>query len=257
MKINKTLNIAIVGTGNLATHLAKALAQTEHHLLQVLSREKERAVELAKPLSAEGINSISKLRPELDIVILALTDSALNSKYIAQFPKDLIICHTSGSVSMRVLKSHKNHGIFYPLQTFSKQKKLDFSTVPICLEANSNDVFTKLELLAKDLSDKVYKVNSEQRKALHLAAVFACNFTNLMYDISENLCQDSGLDFDILRPLIQETAEKIQFHKPSDVQTGPAARNDKKIIEAHLQLLDQHPDFQNIYKILTQEIIKK
>ena len=256
MKTAKTLNIAIVGTGNLATHLAKALAQTEHHLLQVLSREKERAAQLAKPLSAEGIDRISALSPELDMVILALTDSALKSKYIAQFPKNLIICHTSGSVSMRVLKSHKNHGIFYPLQTFSKQKALDFSRIPICLEASDNTVLTKLKLVAESLSSTIYEINSKQRKALHLAAVFACNFTNLMYDISHDLLSDAHLEFEILRPLILETAQKVQNHYPFEVQTGPAVRNDHKVIGAHKKRLDNNPDLQEIYMMLTHEINK-
>jgi predicted short-subunit dehydrogenase-like oxidoreductase (DUF2520 family) len=256
MIAKKILNIAIIGTGNVATHLAYAIKDSSHKLQWIVTRNKLQAQAFARKTQTSLTNHIDEVKA-VDIVIIAIKDEALQSDYISQLPENAIICHTSGSVPMNVLKNYSKHGIFYPLQTFSKQKKLDFSTVPICLEANSDEVFTKLELLAKDLSDKVYKVNSEQRKALHLAAVFACNFTNLMYDISENLCQESGLDFDILRPLIHETAEKVQFHKPSEVQTGPAARNDKKIIDAHLQLLDQHPDFQNIYKILTQEIIKK
>ena len=256
MMAKKFLNIAIVGTGNVATHLAYAIKESSHNLQWIVTRNKPQAELLAQKSQALLTNHIDKVK-DVDIVIIAIKDEALHLDYISQLPENAIICHTSGSVPMSVLKSYPKHGIFYPLQTFSKQKTVDFSTVPICLEANSDEVFTVLDRLAKDLSDKVYKVNSKQRKALHLAAVFACNFTNLMYDVSDNLCQESGLDFDILRPLIKETAEKIQFHKPSEVQTGPAARNDKKIIDAHLHLLDSHPDFQNIYKILTQEIIKK
>ena len=124
-------NIAIVGTGNLSWHLARAIASSEHSLQQVLSRNKTRAVEFAKQVSAEGIGDIDELSANIDIVILAVQDSVLTAKYISQFPTNVIICHTSGSISMRVLNSHTNHGIFYPLQTFSKQKKLDFSNIPI------------------------------------------------------------------------------------------------------------------------------
>ncbi len=250
------LNIAIVGTGNLAWHLAKAIDSSEHHLLQILSRDRNRAKEFAKEVSSKGISSIEYLDSRVEIVILALADKALTGKYIAQFPKNIIICHTSGSISMRVLNSHKQHGIFYPLQTFSKQKEVDFSNIPICLEANNKQVFEKLNVLANSLSSRVYEINSKQRKALHIAAVFACNFTNLMYQISNDICTEAKVDFDILRPLIEETAAKVQNHFPNDVQTGPAKRNDDRVIESHIKYLDNEPDYQEIYHMLTHEIRK-
>ena len=257
MVANKKYKITIVGTGNVATHLAQAIFLSEHTLLQILSRNIESAKNLAELLQAKGINNHKDLSPENDVVILALKDEALQNNYISQIPKNVIICHTSGSIPMSILSSHQNHGIFYPLQTFSKQKKVDFSNIPICLEASSKEVMNVLYHLANSISQQVYEINSEQRKALHLTAVFACNFSNLMYNISEQLCEESGIDFNILRPLIQETAAKVQDHLPSEVQTGPAARNDQQIIKEHLHLLNQHHDFQNIYKLLTDEIIRK
>lgn len=255
MILDTILRVSIVGSGNVATHLAAAIAQSEHKLQQILSRNTTYARILAQSVNAQSINQIIDLK-ESDIIILAIKDEALKEEYIKQFPQDAIICHTSGSVPIDLLKRNPNHGIFYPLQTFSKQKMVDFSQIPICLEASNEKVMKTLHRLAKSISQKVYEINSEQRKALHLSAVFACNFSNLMYDISEQLCEESGVDFNILRPLIQETAVKVQDHLPSEVQTGPAARNDKKIIEKHLQLLNHHSDFQNIYKILTDEIMK-
>ena len=251
------LNIAIVGTGNLAWHLANAIDSSEHNLLQVLSRDQKRAEKFTQNLSAKGISRIDDIDANVEIIILALTDTALKGKYIAQFPKNAIMCHTSGSISMRVLKSHKKHGIFYPLQTFSKQKEVDFSNIPICLEASDNEVLQKLHVLANSLSKNIYEINSKQRKALHVAAVFACNFTNLMYDISSDICDDANLNFDILRPLIKETAAKVQNHFPKDVQTGPAKRNDGQVIESHKKFLYDYPDYQEIYDLLTYEIQQK
>ncbi len=252
---SKKLRIGILGSGNVATHLAMAIAESEHDLVYIIARDKKRAESLAQKSNAIAIN-IDELSEPLDIIILAIKDISLGEMLIRKLPSSSLICHTSGSVAMDVLNSHSNYGIFYPLQTFSKQKEVDFHSIPICLEANNGRNLQILHQLAQSISSKVYDIDSKQRKHLHLAAVFACNFTNLMYDISEKLCQESGMDFDILRPLIQETAAKVQDHIPSEVQTGPAARNDHKIIEKHLALLQKHPDYQNIYKILTNEIIQ-
>ncbi len=257
MKNQKILRIGIVGSGNVATQLAKAVSLSKHHLSQVLSRDIRQAAVLAKNTGSEAIDKPSMLSPKLDILFLALKDDALHSDLISQYPNNLTICHTSGSVSMEVLDAFPNHGIFYPLQTFSKLKEVDFAEIPICLEASNTEVMQTLSLLASSLSPLVYEVNSKQRKALHLAAVFACNFTNLMYDISEDLCQKAGMDFEILRPLIRETAAKVQEHSPNEVQTGPAARNDKNIINRHINLLNQQVDYQEIYRVLTDEIIKR
>ena len=252
------MRIILVGPGNVATHLAAAIADSPHRLIQVLSRSRERARLLAGPYNAEAIEQVDELDATADIIILAVKDEVLESDFLEKFPDTgSIICHTSGTVSMDVLSNFKNHGIFYPLQTFSKKKPLDFSKVPLCLEASSEDVLKKLHLLAGDLSGKVYELDSAQRKSLHIAAVFACNFSNLMYDIAQKLVEHSELDFDILRPLIAETADKVQEHLPAEVQTGPAARNDRKTINRHLQALKEFPDYQEIYRILSDEILQQ
>jgi predicted short-subunit dehydrogenase-like oxidoreductase (DUF2520 family) len=255
MTNNDKLRVGIVGSGNVATHLATAIAESEHELVHIISRDRKRAESLAQNTGAVAITIYEQFAP-LDIIILAIKDEALGEEFINHLPSSVLICHTSGSVAMDVLSNQSSYGIFYPLQTFSKQKEVDFNSIPICLEANNSKNLQTLHQLAQSISNKVYEVDSAQRKALHIAAVFACNFTNLMYDISEKLCKESGMDFEILRPLIQETAAKVQDHIPSEVQTGPAARNDQKIIEKHQAMLTEHPDYQNIYKILTNEIIQ-
>jgi len=153
-------------------------------------------------------------------------------------------------------KSENNCGVFYPLQTFSKNQKINFKDVPICIEANNKKTLNILSNLAKSVSNNIYFTNSEQRKSLHLAAVFACNFTNHLYSISENILKKENIDFEILKPLIIETANKIKNHSPLEMQTGPAIRNDKEIIKEHLKLLKRNKTEQNIYKLLTENIIK-
>jgi len=256
MKGDNKLRISIVGTGNVATHLAEAIAQSEHELVYIISRDLSRANQLAERFSAEGKTDVKLTELDIDILIFAVKDEALKADFFQNVPKNVILCHTSGSISMEVLQGHQNYGIFYPLQTFSKQKELNFQDIPICLEASSKEVMQKLHLLASSISDKVYEVNSKQRKALHVAAVFACNFSNLMYQIANDICIDEELDFDILRPLIKETAAKVQEHRPYEVQTGPAKRNDLKVLNLHRKYLEKKPDYQEIYNMLTYQIRK-
>ena len=144
-------------------------------------------------------------------------------------------------------------GVFYPLQTFSKDKQVDFSIIPICLESEYPGDFSLLETLAKCISENVYKIDSKQRQALHVAAVFVSNFTNHMYKLGSDICNDNNIPFDILKPLIVETADKIMHLSPQEAQTGPAIRNDKKTLEKHLEFIkDQNQ--KNIYNTITESI---
>ncbi len=171
--------------------------------------------------------------------------------------KNKLTVHTSGSIPLEILnKVSENHGVLYPLQTFSKSREVDFSNIPICVEANSAENLEKLKSVAKALSNNIYEVDSEQRKVLHLAAVFACNFPNFMYTIADKILRDSDIDFDILRPLIKETAEKIQDVKPAEAQTGPAIRNDEKILSGHMEMLNDFPQLKELYKLISAEIKK-
>lgn len=185
--------------------------------------------------------------------IIAVSDKAI-ADVSKQMPfQNRIVVHTSGAASLDVLDTKNRKGVFYPLQTFSKNKEIDFSIIPLCLEAENTFDFRVLETVAKSISNAVFAINSDQRKALHVAAVFVNNFTNHLYHIGQEICEEHQVPFEILRPLIQETAEKINTLNPVDAQTGPAKRNDLVTIDAHLAYLTSENQ-KNIYKLITQSI---
>lgn len=252
-------NISFIGSGNVASHLAIALFRNNFSIKQVFSKSFKNANSLAKKVNAQPIESMSQLSNNADLYIIAVPDDAIEN-IINQFPfKDKLVVHTSGSVNLESFskKQFQHFGIFYPLQTFSKKIAVDFKHIPFCLEANTSANLKVIEKITKQLSDKVYHVNSEQRKLLHLAAVFACNFSNNMYQIAFDICQQNQLNFDILKPLIVETANKIVNQTPLEAQTGPAKRNDVKTIEKHLALLDNQKKYQEIYRLVTENILSK
>ncbi|TCN55362.1 DUF2520 domain-containing protein [Flavobacterium circumlabens] len=245
------IRITLIGSGNVAQHLIKAFAKSElTEIVQVYSRKKET---LSSLIEFDKITSDFEDLKEADLYIIAVSDKAI-SDVSKQLPfQNRIVVHTSGAASLDVLDSKNRKGVFYPLQTFSKNKDIDFSTVPMCLEAENTFDFRVLETAAKSISNVVYAINSDQRKALHVSAVFVNNFTNHLYQIGQEICEEHQVPFEILRPLIQETAEKINTLNPAEAQTGPAKRCDSLTIEAHLDYLSTQNQ-KNIYKILTQSI---
>jgi predicted short-subunit dehydrogenase-like oxidoreductase (DUF2520 family) len=251
------MRITIIGSGNVATHLAAAFKDAGHSIVQVYSRDMQHASLLAYHVKAEPVDDLKQLNSETDLFLIAVKDDAIDriAKELAQHNK--LIAHTSGATSIETLLQYtSNAGVFYPLQTFSKTKEVKFRTVPLCIEGANNEITSQLEELARTVSNTVYRVDSEKRKILHLAAVFACNFPNYLYYAANQLLQQHDLDFNLLRPLILETAEKVQEHLPADVQTGPAIRRDEKTMTAHLQLLAGNADLQDVYEQLSQLIIK-
>lgn len=254
MKKTSKYRIAIVGTGNVATHLVLAFKNTFVHVSQIFSRDIEKAKKLCEITQAQAIDNFSNLSNDLDLIILAVKDDIINPEFLNAFPKNSFIVHTSGSVDMSVLSDFTSFGVFYPLQTFSKSKNIDFAKVPICIEANKETNLEMLKEIALNISSDVRKINSEQRTQIHLAAVFACNFTNYLFHISETILQEKNLDFEILFPLLQETIEKVRNASPKEMQTGPAIRNDNRVLNKHIEMLEKHPEFQEIYKILTKNI---
>lgn len=251
------MHITIIGSGNVATHLAAALKNAGHNLVQVYSRDMQHASLLAYHVKAEPIDDLTNISTETDLFLVAVKDDAIGDIVEKLAKYNRLIAHTSGATPMAVLLAFtENAGVFYPLQTFSKTKEVNFRTVPLCIEGANDEITARLEELAQTVSNNVYQVDSEKRKILHLAAVFACNFPNYLYYAASQLLQQHELDFNLLRPLILETAEKVQEHLPADVQTGPAIRNDEKTIAAHLQLLTANPDLQRVYEQLSQLIIK-
>ena len=251
------MRITLIGSGNVATHLAAALKNAGHRLVQVYSPNMHHAALLAYHVGATAIDSLKDIDSETDIFIIAVKDDVIAAVVAPLAPLGKLIVHTSGAVALQALTSFgPNAGVFYPLQTFSKTKEVYFLEVPMCIEGADEGIAKTLEQLAQSISNKVYRVNSAQRKVLHLAAVFACNFTNHLYAVAEGLLKVHDMDFDMLRPLILETADKISEHSPANVQTGPAVRKDEQTMQAHLQMLDGEEGLQGIYLLLSQDIIK-
>lgn len=245
------IKATVIGSGNVAQHLIQAFLKSDTIALQqVFSRQKESVSHLVDD-SKIATNWQQLL--ESDIYIIAVSDSAI-AEVSSNLPfKNRFVVHTSGGVPLEELDSKNRRGVFYPLQTFTKDKEVDFSKIPICLESEVDDDYTTLEDLAEAIGAKHYLISSNQRKSLHVAAVFVNNFTNHLYQIGKEICAEHQLPFEILKPLIAETAEKVQHLSPLEAQTGPAKRNDQNTIRAHLALLTNNMQ-KEIYKILTQSI---
>lgn len=244
------IKVAIIGGGNVAIHLANAFSKTnEVSLVQVYARNIEQIEHLKE---VTPITNSIELLTEADVYIIAVSDDAIGdvSRKIEQ--KNGLVVHTSGSVAMQSLQNTGRKGIFYLLQSFSKDKDVNFDEIPFCLEAENEEDLQLLETLAKSIGKKIYRINSEQRKRLHVAAVFVNNFTNHMYKIGADICNEYQVPFEVLLPLIQETAQKITELSPEAAQTGPAKRNDQKTIQNHLELLNAEQ--QEIYKLITKSI---
>ena len=244
------ISVSVLGYGNVAWHLVKAFeASADVNLIQVYNRSPVSK----KDFKASFISDLSELKPA-QIYIIAIPDDAISPFSEKLDLKEALVVHTSGSLAMTALKSLSHKGVFYPLQSFSKNKPVNFSEIPIAVEAENPSDLELLKTLAKCLSPLVYEIDSNQRKQLHLAAVFVNNFVNYMYSIGDNLCQSNEIDFSILKPLIKETALKIEKLSPQTAQTGPAIRFDQRTIENHLNILPS--EYKEIYTLLTNSIQK-
>jgi predicted short-subunit dehydrogenase-like oxidoreductase (DUF2520 family) len=253
--LNGIKNIVLIGAGNVATQLGIALQKSGKNIIQVFSQTEISAQHLAKILNTSFTTDLHLVNKIADLYIISVSDDGIEG-IAGKIGSGLnFVVHTSGSKSMDNLgKASKNLGVFYPLQTISKDREIDFKEIPICIEANSMENLQKLRILAENLSNKVVEINSDQRKILHLAAVFASNFPNYLYSVAEQILKEKKLDFELLLPLILETANKVQSIYPLEAQTGPAFRGDDKIIRDHLKMLENFPDWQNIYGILSKGI---
>ncbi|MCY1536147.1 hypothetical protein D9M68_715900 [compost metagenome] len=251
------MNVVLIGSGNVATHLAKALKASGVQILQVWSKHFIHAEALASVTGARPIQHLSEIQTDADLCILSIKDDAITAvaNELSHFKGTMV--HTSGAVPIAVFKGMFSHyGVFYPLQTFSKGREIDFDTVPLCIEANDPETLQMLLDLGEQLSSRVSEVNSEKRRILHLAAVFACNFPNHLYALAAGLLGEYHLNFDLLRPLILETALKVQHADPQTVQTGPAIRFDEQSLEKHKALLSGDEHLKKIYQLLSESIKK-
>ena len=245
------IKVVLIGSGNVAHHLIEAFAKSKIvEVTQVFSRQKESVSPLFDSNKiTDDYNNLAKA----DLYIIAVSDDAIATVSSQLAFKNRLVVHTSGSVSLDVLDKKNRKGIFYPLQTFSKNKAVDFSSIPICLESENETDFELLKNVGDSISNSVFKINSEQRKALHVSAVFVNNFVNHLYQMGNEICEANKVPFQILKPLILETANKVMTLSPAAAQTGPAIRNDKQTIASHLDFLLEENQ-KNIYTILTQSI---
>lgn len=249
--------IVFIGAGNLATNLAKALYYKGFRIVQVYSRTEESARALAEKVEAEYTTDLQELSNEAKLYIVSLKDAAFVEllPQITAGKQGSLLVHTAGSIPMSVWEGHaERYGVFYPMQTFSKQREVKFQEVPFFIEAKSPEDTEFLKAIAATLSEKVYEASSEQRKSLHLAAVFICNFTNHMYSLAADLLEKYHLPFEVMLPLIDETARKVHELAPHAAQTGPAVRYDENVINNHLSMLADTPALQEIYKLMSKSI---
>ncbi len=253
---SKQLSISIVGSGNVAWHLAKNLHARNITVKAIVSRNFDKGKPLADSIRAEFVDNFKQI-PASDIYLLSIKDDAYSSVISSLPPSNSIYLHTSGSIEMNILKRlSPNYGVLYPFQTFTRGKELDFSQVPLCLEASN--LYTKeiLSQLAEQFSDIHYWLNSSQRSYLQLSGVFASNFPNALFVIVKQILEKQQMDFSMAIPLIKETVAKLDSLFPEEAQTGPAIRNDKTVMERHLGMLSDKDD-KDIYQLLSRIIQKQ
>src|SRR5574344_22605 len=251
------MKIVLIGAGNLATNLGKALLSAGHDILQVYSRTSEAASTLATAVGGAPTTDINSVNPNADIYILSVKDSVLAEiiPTLCKGKEKKLFVHTAGSMPMDIFKGMALHyGVLYPMQTFSMERELDFSKIPVFVEGNDELALQTATELAHSVSQMVYELNSEDRKHLHLAAVFASNFVNHCYALSADILEKHGLDFSVMLPLIDEVADKVHQLSPKDAQTGPALRYDENVIRSQSQLLRTNPIVKEIYDRMSLSI---
>jgi predicted short-subunit dehydrogenase-like oxidoreductase (DUF2520 family) len=245
--------ISIIGTGNVAYHLGRALLKNNFQIDRVWGRTKVNAQKLANDLDTISIDQLDQLPESTDLIIICVSDGAIK-EVVEKIPSSFPLAYTSGSISLNDLPQRDEIGVFYPLQTFTKSRDLSFDTIPLLIESKNSQFAESLKTCASRLSNTVRFTSSEERFQIHIAAVMVNNFTNHLYHLADIHMKNHQLPFDILKPLILETAEKIKDIPPSDAQTGPAKRNDLKVIENHMNELND--ETKEIYQVLSKSILK-
>ena len=255
--VKKNSQIVFIGAGNVATHLSLAMQEAGFSIAQIFSRCNDSAQTLAEELNCSYTTNINEMTTEASLYIFAVKDDALQDMIAAMPSNKGIWTHTSGSLSIDIFRGYTDsYGVIYPLQTISKHRETDLSKAPLFIEGNSAVVETAIYHVADRLSDSVTILSSEKRKYLHLAAVFACNFSNHMYTIASQILEKQGIDRHVLQPLINETAKKLCTMHPVQAQTGPAVRGDLSIMELHQALLDDE-QMRRLYAMISESIISQ
>jgi predicted short-subunit dehydrogenase-like oxidoreductase (DUF2520 family) len=250
------MRVVIIGAGNVATVFGRLIAKANHEIIQVVSRSIANARSLANELGCAYADNPKILDTTADIYIVAMTDAALNEIQESYILGDKLIVHTAGSIPMDILKNVSvNYGVLYPLQSLRKENPELHQDIPLLVTGNSMAVISKLENFARTISSTVAIVNDAERLKLHVAAVLVSNFTNHLYKLAADYCSKEGLDFKMLQPLIEETALRLRYRLPGDMQTGPAARKDIITLDKHLRILSQHPALKTVYLRMTDSIM--
>lgn len=252
------MDISIIGSGNIAWHLAKFFYGHGHRIKTIYNRSENHGRALADMASAQFSSTVEGLSaPDVDLLIIAVSDNALAEviEQIKPAPRNIVV-HTSGATPIDILSGFERYGVIYPPQSLNKDIDSLISEIPFAVEGSSDEIGVQLLTLMTTMAPKSFSCNSDQRLALHVGSVFANNFSNALYQMAYEILQHQGLDFELLRPIILETAKKVQNNTPKAVQTGPAFRNDDKTINRHLQFLRYNDTTREIYQQLTSFIIK-
>lgn len=251
------MKIVFIGAGNLATRLSQEMQRAGMNITGVYSRTPESAQVLARKLGCRWTVDVETIPSDADLYVFSLKDAILPEVLSRMQANDGLWIHTAGSIPMNIFDGYvSRYGVLYPLQTFSKQRETDFSAIPFFFEAVRPEDLAILKKIARSLSSNVRELSSEKRKKLHLAAVFACNFTNHMYALAAKLLQEEDIPFETLLPLIDETAAKVHLLAPREAQTGPAVRYDENVIGKHLGMLSDQ-DMKELYQIISKNIYKE
>lgn len=249
------MKIGLIGSGNVATVLGRLIVQQQHEIVQVISRDALNAKVLADELGAGYADFTGQPDAAADLFIIAISDTALENFFVQGAIDDKVIVHTAGSVSKDVLNNFsKKYGVLYPLQSLRKEMKT-IPPIPFLIDGSDDEVRNFIEAFAHTISASVKFAGDEERLKLHAAAVVVSNFTNHLYAIAEDFCGKENIDFNMLKPLIVETANRIQQISPSKVQTGPAIRKDIYTLDKHLRLFTAHPKMRTTYLRLTDSIM--
>ena len=251
------MTIVWIGAGRLATCLGTALQAAGHKTLQVYSRTMDSAAALAARLGCEATDDADAVNTTADVYLFAVSDAALEplAGRIAPRVGDALCLHTAGSMPMEVFRGRAvRYGVLYPLQTFSREREVDFASVPCFVEASDDAAMTTVKALAASVSGRVEEMSTDRRASLHVAAVFACNFTNHCYALAADLLKRHGVAFDVLLPLVDETARKVHTLPPQKAQTGPAVRYDENVMNRHLQMLGDDKPAAGIYEMMSRSI---
>ena len=247
--------ITFLGSGNVATNLAFKMKESGYKIVEVWSKSASSAKELSDKINTNWTTDISSLK-DTELLIIAIKDDFIEEIVSKIKNKNTPIVHTSGGIGIHALKQHLSYGAFYPLQSLNKNNLCDFNDTPICIEANNEMLKNHLLSIANKISKSVHLIDSAKRKQIHLAAVFASNFSNHMISISEKILKEIDLDPDLLKPLIHHTINKLDKNSANTTQTGPAIREDYQVIENHRKMI-KDPDLKLIYSKITDHIINQ